>query len=54
MIAEGGYGCIFHPSIPCKLTEEPNEEFALKSYFTIFDTNSSLGYLVIIEYVLNV
>ena len=25
MIAEGGYGCIFHPSIPCKSTEEPNE-----------------------------
>ena len=30
MIAEGGYGCIFHPSIPCKPTEEPNEEFVSK------------------------
>ena len=30
MIAEGGYGCIFHPSIPCKSTEEPDEEFVSK------------------------
>ena len=30
MIAEGGYGCIFHPSIPCKSTEEPNEELVSK------------------------
>ena len=30
MIAEGGYGCVFHPSIPCKPTEKPNEEFVSK------------------------
>ena len=30
MIAEGGYGCVFHPSIPCKPNEKPNEELVSK------------------------
>ena len=30
MIAEGGFGCVFHPAIPCSNDEDDEDEYISK------------------------
>ena len=42
-IAEGGYGCVFHPEINCKAKETTNKKFISKLQFLDFSARNEIA-----------
>ena len=42
-IAEGGYGCVFHPAINCKARDTKNKKFISKLQFNDFSSKNEIN-----------